>query len=206
MKNLFTILVLSFNLTFAGKVARVSSIEVTEIKNFSSYSPEVKNFIAKSLSLTKENLTYLYGGNSPKQKGMDCSGTTQYAASLVGLGIPRQANYQYKWLKKIGRITDVTDVHTFDNKQLQNLKPGDMLFWSGTYKINRRITHNMIYLGIEKKTGKPIMFGSSDGRRHNGKRITGVSVFDFKLPRKGKRAKFVAFGTLPLKKLTTSSD
>jgi cell wall-associated NlpC family hydrolase len=71
-----------------------------------------------------------------------------------------------------------------DTFELDALKPGDLLFWSGTYHIDRDppVTHTMIYLGREKGTKKRIMVGASDGRTYDGKQRFGVSVFDFKLP------------------------
>ena len=52
-----------------------------------------------------------------------------------------------------------------------NSKPGDLLFWTGTYSVERDppVTHTMIYLGEEKKSGKPIMVGASDGRTYEGR-------------------------------------
>jgi cell wall-associated NlpC family hydrolase len=71
-----------------------------------------------------------------------------------------------------------------DSFELDLLKPGDLLFWRGTYNIDRDppITHTMIYLGREKRTNKRVMIGSSDGRTYDGKQRWGVSVFDFKIP------------------------
>ena len=80
-----------------------------------------------------------------------------------------------------------------------------MLFWTGTYSIERDppITHAMIYLGREKKTGKRVMVGSSDGRVYQGESRFGVSVFDFKVQRRetngeGKlRPTFIGYGHIP---------
>jgi len=87
------------------------------------------------------------------------------------------------------------------------LKPGDLLFWTGTYSIQRDppITHAMIYLGREKKTGMRVMVGASDGRTYQSQQRFGVSVFDFKMPRadngeieNGKtRPRFVGYAHIP---------
>jgi hypothetical protein len=69
-----------------------------------------------------------------------------------------------------------------DSFEFNELKPGDLLFWTGTYDVEKDppVTHTMIYLGEDKETGKPVMLGASDGRSFEGKRMSGVSVFDFK--------------------------
>ncbi|MEP7072307.1 MAG: peptidoglycan endopeptidase, partial [Verrucomicrobiota bacterium] len=84
-------------------------------------------------------------------------------------------------------------------------RPGDLLFWTGTYSIERDppITHAMIYLGREKKSGKRVMVGASDGRTYDGQQRFGVSVFDFKIPKpetgdSGKlRPNFIGYGHIP---------
>ncbi|MGZ5002931.1 MAG: C40 family peptidase, partial [Chthoniobacterales bacterium] len=83
--------------------------------------------------------------------------------------------------------------------------PGDLMFWTGTYDINRDppITHAMIYLGREKSTGRRIMVGASDGRTYHDESRYGVSVFDFRVSRPGHAATngrtpdFVGYGKIP---------
>ena len=92
-----------------------------------------------------------------------------------------------------------------DSFEFSELLPGDLLFWSGTYSVEREIpiTHVMLYLGTEKKTKKRVMFGASDGRSYAGIQRWGVSVFDFKMPRPDpanpEKAKvdFVGYGRIP---------
>jgi cell wall-associated NlpC family hydrolase len=92
-----------------------------------------------------------------------------------------------------------------DSFEIDALKPGDLLFWTGTYKIDRDppVTHTMIYLGREKGTNKRIMVGASDGRTYDEKQRFGVSIFDFKLskPPDSNDAKlspvFVGYGRIP---------
>ena len=62
------------------------------------------------------------------------------------------------------------------------------------------VTHVMMYLGRLKKNDKPVMFGASNGRTFEGKKQNGVSVFDFRMPRKvktGRQSKFVGYGPVP---------
>jgi hypothetical protein len=92
-------------------------------------------------------------------------------------------------------------------RDIRLAQPGDLLFWTGTYSIQRDppITHAMIYLGREKKTGMRVMVGASDGRTYQSQQRFGVSVFDFKMPRadngeieNGKtRPRFVGYAHIP---------
>jgi len=115
---------------------------------------------------------------------MDCSGFIYYLLSENGFkDVPRDSSQQYVWVRKAGDFNPVLS-RKEDSFELDALKPGDLLFWRGTYNIDRDppITHTMIYLGREKRTKKRVMIGSSDGRTYDGKQRWGVSVFDFKMP------------------------
>jgi cell wall-associated NlpC family hydrolase len=136
---------------------------------------------------------------------MDCSGFIYYVLSKNGLkDVPRSASEQYVWVRKAGNFRAVLsrDLNSFE---LDELKPGDLLFWTGTYNVERDppVTHTMIYLGKEKDSGKPIMVGSSDGRTYKGERKFGVSVFDFKTSpatesgESEKRPRFVGYARIP---------
>jgi hypothetical protein len=41
------------------------------------------------------------------------------------------------------------------------------------------------------------MFGSSNGRTYQGKKMWGVSVFDFQLPDPKEKHKFIGYGCIP---------
>jgi cell wall-associated NlpC family hydrolase len=81
------------------------------------------------------------------------------------------------------------------------LKPGDLLFWSGTYEPTdgrkANITHVAIYLGREGKDKRPVMINATDGRSYRGKQANGYGVYDFYLPKEGSKSIFVGFGTPP---------
>ena len=114
---------------------------------------------------------------------MDCSGFVYYVLTNVGVrDVPRDSSQQYTWLRKAGKFEPVIG-RKDDSFELAQLAPGDLLFWTGTYKIDRDppITHAMIYLGREKTTNRRIMIGASDGRMYRGESRYGVSVFDFKI-------------------------
>lgn len=158
-----------------------------------------------SLGLTTQNLSYKYGSADPKNGGMDCSGFIHYVLTQNGVkNAPRDAREQYIWVRKAGTFQAVL-AHSDNTFELDALKPGDLLFWSGTYIIDRdpAITHTMIYLGREKGTNQRVMVGASDGRTYKGQQRFGVSVFDFKLsPPRAKTDDrtspvFVGYGRIP---------
>jgi peptidoglycan DL-endopeptidase CwlO len=155
-----------------------------EIAGYESYPARIRQIIDAGLELTKQNLGYTYGSADPANGGMDCSGFIYYLLTENGFkDVPRDSSQQYVWVRKAGDFNAVLSRHE-DTFELDALKPGDLLFWSGTYNIDRDppITHTMIYLGREKRTNKRVMIGSSDGRTYDGKQRFGVSVFDFKMP------------------------
>ena len=183
-----------------------ATLKPEALREFSEQPAEVQRLIRNSLALTEQNLSYKYGSADPAAGGMDCSGFIYYVLTNVGFkDVPRDSAGQYAWVRKNSDFRAVLS-RSGDSFELDDLKPGDLLFWSGTYKIDRDIpiTHVMIYLGKEKSTGNPVMVGSTDGRTYDGVRRYGVSVFDFKMP-SGKpnkddpvlTAKFEGYASIP---------
>ena len=181
------------------------TISPGEITGYDDYSPNVRQIIETGLELTKQNLGYTYGSADPANGGMDCSGFIYYVLQQNGFpDVPRDSSQQYVWVRKAGNFNAVLSRHE-DSFELDALKPGDLLFWRGTYSIDRDppITHTMIYLGREKRTKKRVMVGSSDGRTYDGIQRWGVSVFDFKMPPPPKNGDakispvFVGYGRIP---------
>lgn len=165
----------------------------------------MQKIIDLALELTTRNLGYKYGSADPANGGMDCSGFVYYVLSQSGMAnVPRDAREQYIWVRKAGTFQAVLG-HSDDTFELDALKPGDLLFWSGTYVVDRdpAITHSMIYLGREKGTNRRVMVGASDGRTYKGQSRFGVSVFDFKVARLGAKTddrpgpSFVGYGRIP---------
>ena len=182
-----------------------ASLSPDQIANYDSDPPKVRQILDAGLALTKENLGYTYGSADPANGGMDCSGFVYYVLKQNGFpDVPRDSSQQYVWVRKGGNFKAVVS-RKEDSFELDDLKPGDLLFWSGTYNIDRDppITHSMIYLGREKRTNKRVMIGSSDGRTYDGKQRWGVSVFDFKMPPPPKSGDakispaFVGYGRIP---------
>ena len=161
-----------------------SSLKTGELKGFENQPEPIRRLLTAALDLTERNLTYTYGSADPSAGGMDCSGTIYYLLKNNGFpDVPRQANEQYAWVRKSGRFQAVLSKKA-SSFELDELHPGDLLFWTGTYAVDRDppVTHTMIYLGRRKADGKPLMVGASDGRPYDGQKRNGVSVFDFKLP------------------------
>jgi peptidoglycan DL-endopeptidase CwlO len=164
--------------------APMATIKPETLRAFSEQPAEVQQLIRYSLALTEQNLSYKYGSADPAAGGMDCSGFIYFVLSSAGFKeVPRDSAGQYSWVRTNSVFHAVLS-RSDDSFELKDLKPGDLLFWSGTYKVDRDIpiTHVMIYLGKEKSTDKPVMVGATDGRSYDGIRRFGVSVFDFKMP------------------------
>jgi len=181
------------------------SLSLNQIEGYQNDPSKVRQILDAGLALTKENLGYTYGSADPKSGGMDCSGFVYYVLQQNGFpDVPRDSSQQYVWVRKAGNFKAVIG-RKEDSFELDDLKPGDLLFWRGTYNIDRDppITHTMIYLGREKRTNRRVMVGSSDGRTYDGKQRWGVSVFDFKLPPPPKSGDakispvFVGYGQIP---------
>ena len=163
-----------------------------QIKGFENYPLKVQKLLTSALELTTRNLDYKYGSTDPANGGMDCSGFVYYLLKQNGItDVPRDSSEQYVWLRR-GRQFESVLSQKDDSFELEDLKPGDLLFWTGTYSIERDppITHAMIYLG-------------RDGRVYQGESRFGVSVFDFKIQRLGKaeegklRPTFIGYGHIP---------
>ena len=187
-----------------GRTAPVS-IPASEIAGYDKNPAAVRKILDLALNLTTQNLGYKYGSADPTQGGMDCSGFIYYVLKQTGMNdVPRDAREQYIWVRKAKKFQAVLGKSP-DTFELDDLKPGDLLFWAGTYNIDRdpAITHTMIYLGRDKATHERIMIGASDGRTYKGQSRYGVSVFDFKMA--GRRAKsngepgpvFVGYASIP---------
>jgi len=177
------------------------------ISGFENYPPKVQRLLTSALELTTRNLDYEYGSADPANGGMDCSGFVYFVLKQNGIDdVPRDSSEQYIWLRRTGKFEPVVSQKE-DSFEFDNLKPGDLLFWTGTYSIQRDppITHAMIYLGREKKTGMRVMVGASDGRTYQSQQRFGVSVFDFKMPSADKgeiengktRPRFVGYAHIP---------
>jgi peptidoglycan DL-endopeptidase CwlO len=191
-----------------GRGAPNVTLSPEAITNFESYPPKVQKLLTSALELTTRNLDYKSGSADPANGGMDCSGFVYYVLNQNGVApyVPDDSKDQYTWLRSAGTFEPVVSGKD-DSFELNGLKPGDLLFWSGAYSSERDppITHVMIYLGREKKTGARVMVGASDGRNYQSQQRFGVSVFEFKMPQtenseayEGReRPRFIGYGHIP---------
>lgn len=84
---------------------------------------------------------YLYGGSG--KYGIDCSALTQKIYKAAGITLPRTAQAQYD---KVVHIPD------------EEVEPGDLIFFQGTYESGTYITHVGVYVGDGR------MFHASSGK------------------------------------------
>lgn len=187
----------------------VASLASADIAGFEKYPPKVRSLLETCLSLTKQNLGYKFGSSDPAEGGMDCSGTVYHVLQAAGItDVPRTASEQYVWVRKAGTFEAVIS-RKMASFELDAMRPGDLLFWTGTYSTDQEppVSHTMIYLGKRRSDGKQVVFGASDGRAYDGRKISGVSVFDFKISRAAQKpagketaksgSKFIGYARIP---------
>lgn len=102
----------------------------------------VNNFMRKILKnlIQYNGDEYVFGGHNP-QTGFDCSGFTSYGLSLVNCTLPAYTVSQFNMTKKVSR--------------LNKAKPGDLIFFKGTYGAPDFIAH------VEFIIDRHTMFGAN---------------------------------------------
>ncbi|MCF6313770.1 MAG: C40 family peptidase [Verrucomicrobiales bacterium] len=188
----------------AKKNAVPAQLEVAALVEYEHLDPARKKVIDLALKIGRERrlAKYIFGSADPDKGGFDCSGAMFYLLQQLGMKLARSSASQFEWVKAAGLLVAVpATVQSTEDKVFAKLQPGDLLFWAHTYQAKdgrtNGISHVQMYLGKEKVGGRRVMIGSTDGRSYHGNRQTGYGVFDFKLPRKGAKAKFVGFGPPP---------
>jgi len=177
-----------------------------QLKGYASYPPEIQDLVQKCIALSNQGLSYQFGSADPAQGGMDCSGTIMHLLKSAGWkNLPRQSDGFYRWTWQNDTFTAVNGM-TFNSFEWSKLKPGDLLFWVGTYGVDKKrdpaISHVMLYLGEEVSTGRRVMFGASENRRYQDKRRSGVGIFDFVLPKSvnpesRNQPRMIGYGKIP---------
>ena len=186
------------------KYHRPAIIALEDLKEYPDLSPERKKLLKTALETAKKTraTVYKYGGSSPEQGGFDCSGAMYYVLQKEGLKVPRSSAQQFLWIRDAGNMVEVPPkVKSLGNDLFKKLQPGDLVFWSGTYiptdARTVKVSHVGMYLGTEKKDGRPVMINATKGRSYRGKAGDGFGVYDFRIPSAKSRSKFVGFGSPP---------
>jgi hypothetical protein len=84
-----------------------------------------------ALAFAQVGRPYVWGGASP-ETSFDCSGLVQWVYRQVGVSLPRSAQQQYDATLRLSS---------------DQLLPGDLVFFAGTYPSVDRITHVGLYIG-----------------------------------------------------------
>ena len=182
-----------------------SVLSESDILEATNYPGDVRKLVELSLDLAKKRLTYKYASADPANGGLDCSGFIYYVLTKSGVkSVPRDAREQYVWVRKAGNFQAVLG-HGDETFELDNLKPGDLLFWANNSGLSREpeITQITIYLGRDKATKQRLMIGATEGGTYKGEKNSGVGVFDFKPgtieenPDEPPASVFVGYGRFP---------
>lgn len=188
----------------ASGYGKPATLAADALKEFDGLPEDRRKLIATALATAADNpwLPYKFGGSAPSDGGFDCSGAMYFVLRKTELKPPRTSADQFLWLKEEGRLVEVPATsRSLDDPVFDKLRPGDLLFWGGTYTPSDgrsvNITHVALYLGHEKKDNNTVMINATDGRSYRGTRANGFGVYDFRLPRDGNRSIFMGYGTPP---------
>lgn len=180
---------------------RPAGIKTGELAEFKSLPDDRKKLIGTALAVVADSpwLPYIVGGADPAAGGFDCSGATYFIMREAGLDPPRSSGWQMNWLRENDRLHEVSKVaRDRTHASFANLKPGDLLFWARMGDDGEpRVHHVAMYLGTEKKDGRPVMIGSTDGRSYRGQVANGYGVHDFRVPAKDSPSMLIGYGTPP---------
>lgn len=141
----------------------------------------------RAVDIAKMKLPYSFGGSSPADGGMDCSGSIQHLLKSLGLqNVPRTSYHQYDWVKEKTRLKKSKTIDHDD------LTPGDLIFWGGTYRSGHKVSHVMMYMG-RGVDGKLYMYGA----RSKSIRGVGGAGVDIHELRPGQHKNLIGFGKPP---------
>lgn len=126
-----------------------------------SFNPSGQLVRVAAQIIVKERPVYSFGAHQPVLGRYDCSSFIKETALRAKLApLPRDSRSQFELLKKTGKVWLKND------PGWQDLRPGDLIFFSGTYRHSHAnpISHVMIYAGENQMIGA---------------QSSGVGLFDF---------------------------
>ena len=149
-----------------------------------------RKIVELSNDLSRKGVRYRFGSTDPR-RGLDCSATVQLILQQAGVrGVPRVSQAQYDWLARSGTLGRGRSASSV----FRSLRPGHLMFWGGTYRTSNKVSHVMIYLGQDRRTGKHYMFG---GRSSGTKGIHGHNVDVYEIKSLNGSGRFIGFGAVP---------
>lgn len=159
-------------------------------------SPQMRQLLTvireRAERIASFKLPYKFGGDHPTEGGMDCSGTMKFLLSDIGFdSMPRTSYQQYEWLRDNRTLLHTKTIPASMGGR-KGIKPGDLIFWGGTYNSGHKVSHVMIYLG-QSGNGQHYMFGA---RSKSKKGLFGSGVDIFELD-SGYQKSLIGFGSLP---------
>ena len=99
--------------------------------HMSASGDAVENYDAMYTMMKEyENVPYVFGGDS--MSGIDCSAMSRKLYQAIGISLPRTAQAQYDSVSHISEA---------------QARPGDLIFFTGTYDAGCYITHVGVYTG-----------------------------------------------------------
>jgi cell wall-associated NlpC family hydrolase len=120
----------------------IQPAEKTRITKPDAKSPNKINEVVQT-ARSYLGTPYKYGGNS--KSGIDCSGLTCQAYKSIGIQLPRTADDQGNYGKKV---------------EMNELKPGDLVFFTDK-KGNSKITHVGIVTEVSGKNSVKFIHAST---------------------------------------------
>ena len=172
---------------FRKKSFALTNVQRISLTPQSRPTISVNTIRARAENLSRMKMLYVFGGSTPADGGLDCSGSIQCLLAPIGYGdFPRTSYAQYDWMQKNSRIRRSK---TIDARQLNS---GDLIFWGGTYKSGHKVSHVMLFMG-NGTDGRMYMFGAR-GKGKTGISGAGVDIWEL---RPGSHKNLIGFGTLP---------
>ena len=189
----------------AFPLAQAASITGAEdLKGFAELPENRRKLIEAALKVSGEvaEMPYKYGGNGATDGGFDCSGAMYYVLRKADLKPPRTSADQFLWVRENSKLHAVPlAARDITHEAFAALQPGDLLFWTGTYLPDDarlvKITHVAMFLGYEKKDGRPVMISATNGRSYRGVKVNGYGLCDFRVPAAESKSRLVGYGTPP---------